>query len=421
MHRFESISIPLGAPRTANPVPDVKTVYIYDSYDINSIFPNSGMINSPSHVVGSLAQFVERQLSYPGDGLHAFEGILRKDALMKNPVYNVLGVLIRHYETVNMTASLLVGLCGKLALWDFVRKRRSTAPVPTKTWEVPYPGPSRRRLFPSWSWVDWVGNPTKHDKPNKCIMFLQPWEAWSDSRSLFQAVRQPLTHSIAMEYVDGATISWESRYQDILFPAKSKEAPRVLRIRGYTCDATLWKLRSIDCPDPKGPPSSKISGSSLGELADFWFDDGWIWSDRERSYCHLLLTWPAGSTFYPTDDSNTDLCLVADWLETDKGPSSPSPLRDEYSFRVILLCQAKDAQQKDDLEFMVLSRVKQGKGYPDGSYERVNVIARPLPRGLSPETSLEDLDPKRLDYARDYHCVMEGVVYGSDTARLISR
>lgn len=327
MHRLESISIPDGSPKIANPATDINSTYLHGGGG-DTIFPIGG-ISKGEDVDRMFEEYITRQISDPSDGLHAFEGVLRKATVMKKPFYNVWGVLIGTFDDADLTASLVVGLCWTLGL------EALQVTVINKAWETPYPGSLRRRLFPSWSWVDWIGNFSE-----KCIHIEQPFEI----RMSFPVTGGvlSLTQSIAMEYPDGIRMSWPDSHHDILFPSPPKEAPRILRIRGYTCDAVLWKLPQAGSPDPKGIPSSTINSSSLKQLSDFWFEDGWVWSDRDRSHCHLLLTWPTGIAFNFYDLSNEHLCLYVDWLETDKGPSSPTPLQDEYSFRVILLGRRED-------------------------------------------------------------------------------
>ncbi|KAK3350746.1 heterokaryon incompatibility protein-domain-containing protein [Neurospora tetraspora] len=253
MHRLESISIPPGTPKTANPATDINTSYLHGSGNRTSLFPING-IREGGYVVNAFRRYVTRHINYPSDGLQAFEGILRKAAMMRDPLYNVCGVFIRVFEKIDMTASLVVGLCWRVNL---VVSREMRV---IKAWEISYPGPLRHRLFPSWSWVDLVGKSTK-----KGITFRQPWELSGPLlASLSKYKTQPLTQSIAMEYVDGTTVLWESRYQDILLSAMTKEAPRTLRIHGYTSDVLLWKLPKVGCPDTKGPPSSKSVAPPCG-------------------------------------------------------------------------------------------------------------------------------------------------------------
>ena len=388
MDRLESIYIPPGEPRTANPATDISLAYLSLRGGLGYLSAHNG-IKKGADVIDSLEQYMTRKFNYESDGLRAFEGILRSAARMEIPIYNVWGVLIRPYKKADMTASLVVGLSWRFALAAY-RGSRSTDPEKkfVKTWEISYPGPVRRRLFPSWSWVDWAGDFTK-----KCVYLRQPSELSFVSFS--EAYTQSLIQSIAMEYKDGTKISWDSRHQEILHSAKTNEAPRILRIQAYASDVLLWKLPDRDHQDTKERPPSAISSSLLQELSNLSSEDRWVWSDRHRSHCHMLLMYPAGVKSALIDTRNDTLGLCADWLETDRGPSSPTPSRDEYSFRIIILGRIPSPYHPS-LLYMVLTRAKQEQGYPAASYERVNLIQRPLPAGLSPGTSLEDLDPKFL-------------------------
>ncbi|KAK3402825.1 heterokaryon incompatibility protein-domain-containing protein [Sordaria brevicollis] len=369
MHRLESIHIPNGKSAARSLSTDVKTTY--SAGGGHSVFPRYGM-KEASSLLEAFDHYISRQISYPQDGLNAFEGILKRASTFQDPVYTLWGVLIRPLPTANMTTSLITGLSWMFTM-DSSFSAASGFPL-----ERQYRGKLRRRLFPSWSWVDWVG-----DLIEKAVDVGQPLELWQDKKSTTIRV-YPLIMGIVVQYADGAISCWEDNHHDILMSARLREGPRILRIRGYTCETLLWKLPTQECLDSAVRPSSTRQSSS------FLSNDGWTWSDQDRSLDNLLLAEKYNDSMSKSM-TNNHLCICADWLQTHKKPSSPSPLQDEYSFRVILLSHTTDR-----LNFMVLTPVDRDKGYP-GAYERVNIISRPSPlKKNSPETLLENPDPKFL-------------------------
>jgi hypothetical protein len=91
---------------------------------------------NPTDIIHFLAQFSERELSYPADTIKAMQGILHMFSRAHRPVYHLEGV------------PLLSGLeTGVFAEFSFLKGL---------SWFHTSPG-ERRLEFPSWSWAGWTG------------------------------------------------------------------------------------------------------------------------------------------------------------------------------------------------------------------------------------------------------------------------
>ena len=132
MHCQESLQVPLRQLHTNN------LQEFRFNVALPKAFPSRGLGRSPWDIFDRISEYSRRSLSYNGDALRAFQGILSGFARMKIPLANFYGTVvlpanaIRAGRPVTDTERLLFGLCWYVA------------------------GPCERRgEFPSWMWAEW--------------------------------------------------------------------------------------------------------------------------------------------------------------------------------------------------------------------------------------------------------------------------
>ncbi|KAK3351086.1 heterokaryon incompatibility protein-domain-containing protein, partial [Neurospora tetraspora] len=126
-------------------------LYMYDLWNNHIPFPDGRVGDVPEELLVLIDTYTERELGFQSDALNAFEGILRRFVSAAKPVYHIWGIPI-FTSGKQILDRLVAGFLWRLRVDDSVLDS-----LGQEQRRAPYPGTMRRRLFPSWSWVDWNG------------------------------------------------------------------------------------------------------------------------------------------------------------------------------------------------------------------------------------------------------------------------
>lgn len=137
MHCLESIRAPLRALHTRH-----RNVRMRDKVEMCRVFPLRGIGKNRRDITDRINEYVQRSLTFDGDALDAFKGILSAFRhKFPKPVFSFCGLPLLVQEGVEISPGNLI--CG-LSWW--------TGKHLYKDGQMP----RRRREFPSWTWVGWV-------------------------------------------------------------------------------------------------------------------------------------------------------------------------------------------------------------------------------------------------------------------------
>ncbi|KAH8685462.1 heterokaryon incompatibility protein-domain-containing protein [Tricladium varicosporioides] len=144
------------------------------------IFPLDGIGKHPFDIMRRIEEYSLRSLSYQGDILNGFLGILRAFEKSSLQVRHCWGVpLLLDFN--NSTHAASCSACRPTFYPDY------TCFIRGLTWYLPTPSP-RRNGFPSWSWTGWIG-PVEFDQ--------------------IHANTYDAEMTVNLEFRNGRTSSWE--------------------------------------------------------------------------------------------------------------------------------------------------------------------------------------------------------------------
>jgi hypothetical protein len=210
MHCQESLQVPLRQLHTNN------LQEFRFNIQLPKAFPARGLGRLPWDIFDRISEYSRRDLSYNGDALRAFQGILNGFERMKTSVANFHGVVVLptaaiRTKHVTDTERLLFGLCWYVA------------------------GPCKRRLvFPSWMWAEWSFQPGSR--------LCQPYafkRGQTDAPFVGCA-------RVAFEYggSDSApNVLCDDNLDRILTRSRLEQTPPLVRLQGRTCDVTARAKR----------------------------------------------------------------------------------------------------------------------------------------------------------------------------------
>jgi hypothetical protein len=170
-----------------------------------------------------LSEYSERQLSNPGDAIHAFQGVLNAFSRNKSPVHNFMGILIHQYRLDGTDRSR--------------HAYRSSAHsfLSSLTWI--HEGLAKRvSIFPSWSWAGWSGKLSAATNGN--------W-AGSALEQIYERLKLPTNHdaSVWIENEDSTLSSfpgWQSLPDFLLQRSHCKN--RFIHIEADTIEISPIRL-----------------------------------------------------------------------------------------------------------------------------------------------------------------------------------
>ncbi|KAF2805989.1 uncharacterized protein BDZ99DRAFT_501526 [Mytilinidion resinicola] len=269
MHCFEALDIPLAA------MPDDDLQELSKKCWISTVFPKCRVGQLPRDLIVRIRDYIQRNLTNDYDSLHAFNGILRRFAMMENPVENILGVPIfpqaafRHWSPektqLNITEKLLFGLD-----WN------SEASI-------------RRHVLPSWTWAEWKLDPDHED-------VFKMELSYKDDSDFFSYVTDDVEYNAGGYHPDylwcntfplstisfefkGSVLPWAEEHEEIIKKASSNSPPTHVQIHE----------RLFDVNEKYLPMSLYSIGDkpSLAMLGEFF-----LTSRHSKCVALILREWP---------------------------------------------------------------------------------------------------------------------------------
>jgi hypothetical protein len=223
MHCLESLALPLNLLHTKD------RSHFFDSINLPRVFPNQVVGKHTMEVPDRIEDYNRRQLSFETDALDAFQGILQSFKSLKHPVENFLGLPLFPTESFVASKRGPVSNTDKLALSLMWTMNESA---------------TRRRAFPSWTWLGWKGH---RFYINDCRTHL------SSSIAVIERVTYPI--SVSVEFEAGVSgqqfFQWEEDYTTLLTKADAGQFPRFLHISAFVLPirctrrelSSSWKIR----------------------------------------------------------------------------------------------------------------------------------------------------------------------------------
>ncbi|RSL52711.1 hypothetical protein CEP53_007987 [Fusarium sp. AF-6] len=177
-----------------------------------------------------VTEYSKRDLTFKTDILDAFKGILRAFESLESPVQNLCGVPLYSLDLPKMTNTdaLVYGLSWNPAPIDI--------PLHAELWREM----TRRKGFPSWSWIGW-----QLSSDLACYLHLWPLleilseRGFALNDDIFEALVQ-----VGVGFSDGSVAPWESERDSILRKSQTGVAIQFLELTGW--------VFTIDVPRHKG-------------------------------------------------------------------------------------------------------------------------------------------------------------------------
>ncbi|KAK0642909.1 heterokaryon incompatibility protein-domain-containing protein [Cercophora newfieldiana] len=156
--------------------------------------------------LANIEQYTSRQLSYEEDSLNAFRGIMQRFSETKPPIHQIFGIpipLTDNPSEMNDSFVYALGWCHKHSCWDAAKS------------------PSRRVMFPSWSWAGWGGE----------VSFLKRHEIQREGRFIPEVtVLSPPLESVCAELSNALD----------LFSGSVSTEPEELVLEGFTINPQVF-------------------------------------------------------------------------------------------------------------------------------------------------------------------------------------
>lgn len=329
--------------------------------------------------------YFARHLTFEYDSLNAFSGILRHLQSRKTPIHNLWGLLIFPVQD-GWTSKLPLyryNLAQSLA-WSYVRDQSFSKIKLRQPTILP-----RKRLFPSWSWVDWRSRTALDGQCFNSTHTLQ----FSSHDHFISLV------DLTAELSEGGVVLWENgNVADISWLATVSQPPRVLNIHGHTshtqlrnitekewgefCDRTFASNRQgKDSPHEK---DRQFNGHWLGCK----MGRKWVMIDSDGKHLHypfeaLCTKMQRPPWCWAQQGAFTARNLSVDAYHLQLQSESRVVANDEifhsttFDLRVILL-----GYDRQRMYYMVLMKSPVTDTHAE-TFERVNVIKVPLTWPLS--------------------------------------
>ncbi|RSL51301.1 hypothetical protein CEP54_011494 [Fusarium duplospermum] len=207
-------------------------------------------------------EYSRRELTFKTDILDAFKGILRVFESLESPVQNLCGVPLYSLGLSKManTDALVYGLSWNPAPIDM--------PLHAELWREM----TRRKGFPSWSWIGW-----QLSSDLACYFHLWPLSEILSERGfalnndIFKALVQ-----VGVGFSDGSAAPWESERDTILQKYQTGVAIQFLELAGwvFTIDVPRHKYTKGRQSDPVKIGPFTVQKQELATSCSMLITDG---------------------------------------------------------------------------------------------------------------------------------------------------